>query len=129
MSDSDQWPRKHDITNFIKFQTLLTILDAILDSQSWKLKIWQQIRIQRPQKHNNVRFHQTFLLFFESWSALLALPFSICDGLYTALHSVTFSPISIPTGALGGRHGDAFPDGNFHRRVSPVPTDFHTWWS
>ena len=72
-----QWSQKHDMTNFIKFRTFLTIVDAILNSQSWILKIWQQIPIQRSQKHNNVRFHLTFLLFFESRSAILDLLFWI----------------------------------------------------
>ena len=55
----------------------LTILDAILDLQSWILKIWQQIRIKRPQKNNNVRFYRIFFLFFESWSTILDPPFII----------------------------------------------------
>ena len=63
--------------NFIEFWSFFKILAAILDPPIWISKIWQQIRIQRSQKHNNVRFHLTFLLFFESWSAILDLLFWI----------------------------------------------------
>ena len=96
MADSDSVTskfQKHNMTNLIKLRTFLTILDAILDLQSWILKIWRQIRIKRTQKHNNVRFHWTFLLFFESLSSILNFE-NLMEDLNSATPKTWVRPIS-----------------------------------